>query len=449
MNRTIRFSTRKTLLLFAVSDLVLPAIVFWLVSLLFDNSAWGQPAFWLVSISGFCLIAGMTLSKGYSRYSERTLAKKLQLVFHVWGYILLGILVLAFFLPETDAFAPNVMLVWAVITPFALVLCRFAILHAYQKRTHLPTKVLFLSHYLFTEFEESRLLSKNYEWRFLSNINDMGNLIAEYQPDYVVLPEQNSGGKNSLISQQLLLKELSCLYASFTSTGPKVVKFEQFMEELLRKCFVNYSTTQLIYLEQISAYSQRALVLKRFVDISAALFLLSTAWPIMFYAAWRIRKESPGPIIYSQRRVGRLGKEFTLYKFRSMHIDAENDGAKFAQEDDHRTYAFGAFMRKTRIDELPQLLNVLKGDLHLVGPRPERKVFTSELEKDIPFYNERHLVAPGISGWAQVMYPYGSSVEDARQKLMYDLYYIKNWNIWLEIETLLCTVGVVLGKKGI
>ena len=447
MNRTIRFSTRKLLLFFALSDFVLPAIVLCLVSLFFSNGGWGAPAFWLATIIGFCLLVGMSLARGYSRYSERTLAKKLQLVFQVWAYIVLCMLVLAFFLPETDAFAPSVMLLWVLITPFALVLFRFAILHAYQKRNHSPTKILFLSDYAFTEFEESRLHAKNYEWRFLSNTNDMDTFITEYKPDYVVLPEQNNCGKNSLQSQHVILKELSRLHAHSISAGPEVVKFEQFMEELLRKCFVNYNTTQLIYLEQISAYSQRALVLKRFVDIASAFILLSITWPVMLYSAWRIRKESAGPIIYSQKRVGRLGKEFTLYKFRSMHLNSDFD--PYTRQEDVRIFAFGAVMRKTRIDELPQLWNVLKGDMHLFGPRSEWNILVSEYEKDIPFYHERHLVAPGISGWAQVMYPYGASVEDARQKLMYDLYYIKNWSIWLEIETLLRTVGVVLGKKGI
>jgi len=227
------------------------------------------------------------------------------------------------------------------------------------------------------------------------------------------------------------------------------VKFDQFMEGLLRKCFINYQSSDLTYLEQIAAYSQSQYLIKRAIDIAAAVSLLAVVWPVMLYAVWKIRRESPGPVIFSQARVGRGGKEFTLYKFRSMHVDAEKDGAKFAEQNDPRAYAFGALMRKTRIDELPQLWNVIKGDLHFVGPRPERKVFTDALEQEIPFYNERHLVAPGISGWAQVMYPYGSCTEDARQKLMYDLYYIKNWSIWLEIETLVRTVGVVLGKKGI
>ena len=121
----------------------------------------------------------------------------------------------------------------------------------------------------------------------------------------------------------------------------------------------------------------------------------------------------------------------------------------YTQKEDPRIFNFGNLMRKTRIDELPQLWNVLKGDMHLFGPRSEWNILVDNYEKDIPFYNERHLVAPGISGWAQVMYPYGSCVEDARQKLMYDLYYIKNWSVWLEIETLVRTVRVVLGKKGI
>jgi lipopolysaccharide/colanic/teichoic acid biosynthesis glycosyltransferase len=132
-----------------------------------------------------------------------------------------------------------------------------------------------------------------------------------------------------------------------------------------------------------------------------------------------------------------------------MSLDAEKHGAQFASANDTRVFPFGEFMRKTRIDELPQMLNVLKGEMHFVGPRPERKFWIEQFEKDIPYYNERHLVAPGITGWAQVMYPYGANVEDAKQKLMYDLYYIKHWSLWLEIKVLIKTVQVVLGKKGV
>ena len=132
-----------------------------------------------------------------------------------------------------------------------------------------------------------------------------------------------------------------------------------------------------------------------------------------------------------------------------MTTDAEKDGPKWASKNDSRITGWGKIMRATRIDELPQLWNVLKGEMSFVGPRPEREYFIQQLEKEIPYYNERHLVRPGITGWAQVMYPYGANTEDAKQKLMYDLYYIKHWSIVLEIKVVWKTILVVLGKKGV
>jgi lipopolysaccharide/colanic/teichoic acid biosynthesis glycosyltransferase len=170
----------------------------------------------------------------------------------------------------------------------------------------------------------------------------------------------------------------------------------------------------------------------------------------MLYSAYKIKKESPeGPIIFKQKRVGLNGKEFTCYKFRSMVPDAEKGNPQFASEDDPRIFKWGAFMRKTRIDELPQIWNVLKGDMHMIGPRPERKYWVNKFKQTIPFYDTRHLVRPGITGWAQVNYPYGANEEDAYQKLLYDLYYIKNWNLWLEIKTIFKTVWVMVGRKGL
>jgi len=170
----------------------------------------------------------------------------------------------------------------------------------------------------------------------------------------------------------------------------------------------------------------------------------------MLYSAYRIKKESPnGPIIFSQKRVGLKGEEFVCYKFRSMVPDAEKGKPQFASEDDPRIFKWGAFMRKTRIDELPQLWNVLKGEMHMIGPRPERKYWVEQFKENIPSYDQRHLIAPGITGWAQVNYPYGANEEDARQKLMYDLYYIKNWSLWLEIKTIFKTIQVMVGGKGL
>ena len=132
-----------------------------------------------------------------------------------------------------------------------------------------------------------------------------------------------------------------------------------------------------------------------------------------------------------------------------MSLDAEKDGIKFANADDDRVFEYGKKMRKMRIDELPQMLNVLLGQMHLVGPRPERRFWVEKFEQMIPYYSERHIVKPGITGWAQVMYPYGSNAQDAKQKLMYDLYYIKHWNLWLEIKIIYKTALIVLGKKGL
>lgn len=188
--------------------------------------------------------------------------------------------------------------------------------------------------------------------------------------------------------------------------------------------------------------------LKRSFDIGMALGLLLFTAPILLVAAVCVRMESPGPVVFRQRRVGRHGEEFTLYKIRSMGVDAEKNGAVWAARNDPRVTKVGRFIRKTRIDELPQLFNVLRGEMSIIGPRPERMDFVRELTDKLPYYEVRHSVKPGITGWAQVSYPYGASLEDSRYKLEYDLYYIKHLSALLEAKTLLKTIGVVLFPKG-
>lgn len=190
---------------------------------------------------------------------------------------------------------------------------------------------------------------------------------------------------------------------------------------------------------------------KRLFDIFSALVILLVAWPFMLLTAAAIFIESgfKGPIFYSQRRVGLGGEEFNVHKFRSMTVDAEQDGeAQWAQKKDARVTRVGQIIRLLRIDELPQIFNVLKGDMSLVGPRPERPVFVDQLSQSIPYYGKRHQVKPGISGWAQLCYPYGSSEKDAKEKLQFDLYYIKNHSLFLDLTILLHTVEVVLFGKG-
>lgn len=189
-------------------------------------------------------------------------------------------------------------------------------------------------------------------------------------------------------------------------------------------------------------------VIKRSLDLIATLFLGVFAIPIGMLAAIAIKMESPGPVFYRQLRTGLYNKEFEVIKFRSMRNDAEKNGAQWASQNDARVTKVGNFIRKTRIDELPQLINVFKGEMSIVGPRPEREVFITELEKEIPYYRFRHAVKPGITGLAQVKYPYGASVEDAIWKHKYDVFYIKHQSLFIDLKILVLTVLVVILGMG-
>ncbi|MDD5275431.1 MAG: TIGR03013 family PEP-CTERM/XrtA system glycosyltransferase [Methylovulum sp.] len=189
---------------------------------------------------------------------------------------------------------------------------------------------------------------------------------------------------------------------------------------------------------------------KRSFDLLASLMLFAVAWPFMLITALAIFLESglKGPILYRQVRVGENNKNFEVLKFRSMTTDAEKNGAQWAQPGDSRITRVGRIIRKTRIDELPQLFNVLKGEMSFVGPRPERPEFVKGFNERIPFYRERHRVKPGITGWAQLCYPYGANEYDTIQKLQYDLYYVKNYSLFLDMSIMLNTVEVVLWGRG-
>jgi sugar transferase (PEP-CTERM system associated) len=190
-------------------------------------------------------------------------------------------------------------------------------------------------------------------------------------------------------------------------------------------------------------------VLKRIFDISISVAMLIATLPVMLTAALAIWHETGYPILYRQKRVGESGRIFEILKFRSMRIEAEHDGVpRWAKKDDDRVTRVGKLLRLTRIDELPQLINVLRGDMSFVGPRPERPPFVNELSRKVPFYASRHSVKPGITGWAQIRYPYGASVDDAVQKLQFDLYYVKNHSLFLDLVILLQTAQVILFGQG-
>lgn len=232
--------------------------------------------------------------------------------------------------------------------------------------------------------------------------------------------------------------------------GTNFLTISKFLEKYLYKFHINDNRVDVSYLIDIKRFTLRQYILKRAIDFIGIAFIAFFSSPVMLYSIYRIKKESPdGDIIFTQNRVGLNGEEFKCYKFRSMIPNAENGKPKFASKNDDRTFPWGESMRKKRFDELPQMWNVIKGDMHLIGPRPERKYWVEQFEKEIPYYNERHIVRPGITGWAQIRYPYGENAEDAKHKLMYDLYYIKNWSVAFEFLVVWKTSFVVFGKKGI
>lgn len=233
-------------------------------------------------------------------------------------------------------------------------------------------------------------------------------------------------------------------------SGVRVYDIADFYEELWFKVPVLHTSHGwLIFAHGFELlHNPFGLRLKRLLDVFFALGLLLIALPIMILTAILIKLESRGPVIFRQTRIGLNGRPFEILKFRSMVRDAERNGAVWAAHSDPRTTRVGRVIRTLRIDELPQLVNVLRGEMSFIGPRPERPEFTSMLEEEIPFYELRQVVRPGITGWAQVMYAYGSSIEDAREKLQYDLYYIKNYSVLLDVGILFKTFRVVLLGRG-
>ena len=274
---------------------------------------------------------------------------------------------------------------------------------------------------------------------FLGELDQTREIIREKQASMIVITPDaplSKGRARPLLNMKL--------------EGMPVFSVGALFEETLQRIPVEYIRDTWLLLEDGFNLNVRSLIrrMKRLMDVFVSAALLLVAWPFILAGVIAVKLESRGPAIYTQKRVGLHGREFTVYKIRSMRVDAEKNGAQWAQKSDPRVTRVGSFIRKVRIDELPQIFNVLKGDMSLVGPRPERMEFVRELEKVIPFYYTRHSVKPGVTGWAQVCYPYGASIEDSRMKLEYDLYYIKNMSLLLDIKIILKTIGVVLFPSG-
>lgn len=274
----------------------------------------------------------------------------------------------------------------------------------------------------------------------LAQLEDISSLAQEARrlgvSDVVLAPEE----RRRALPLAALLR--------LRTTGVRILELSTFIErETGRIDLAITNPSWLILSTGFTAARRASAMIKRMYDIASALLLLCLLWPVLIIAALAVWIDSPGGVIFRQIRVGRYGQNFELLKLRSMVMTASSE-ASWTELNDPRVTRVGKWIRLFRIDELPQLWNVLRGEMSLVGPRPEQPEFVATLETQLPFYAERHMVKPGITGWAQVNYPYGASLQDAQAKLEYDLYYAKNYSLFLDVEIVLKTIRVILSPAG-
>jgi len=268
---------------------------------------------------------------------------------------------------------------------------------------------------------------------------DIVALVDQYQVDRIVVAVEDRRGK--FPTEELLTLTLSGRVA--------VEECARYYERLTGKIASEMIRPSWLIFSRGNRFSLIAQHIRHLLNAALALAGFALSLPLMLLTAIAIKLESRGPIFYTQERVGQNGRTFKIIKFRSMRVGAEQaSGPVWADKDDPRVTRVGRIIRKLRLDELPQFVNVIRGDMNFVGPRPERPVFVDQLTEIIPYYSQRHLVKPGLTGWAQIKYSYGASVEDAIEKLRYDLYYIKNQSLLLDAAIVFETVKIVLFSRG-
>jgi len=347
-------------------------------------------------------------------------------------------------------FLISLFLIGVLITGWRLIFSSFIKLTVRQRNVLLvgegsitvTIKTLIKEH---PEYNIVGFISDSEELKEIENINVLGNRLTlekvaiDHRVDDIVVVVDPAGDK-----------ELSMALINCRLRGINVLNIPTFYEQLTNKLPVSHINEEwFLYSEGFSNLRNKVYKrLKRVLDLFVSFFLIVLSLPFGVIIACAIKINSKGPVFFKQNRIGELGKPFVLIKFRTMVADAENEGPKWATDKDPRVTAVGKLFRKTRLDELPQLINVLNGDMSLIGPRPEREYFIEKLTRQIPYYSLRFSVKPGLTGWAQVNYRYGASPEDALEKLRYDLYYIKNMSLFMDLRILLKTIRVALFGMG-
>ena len=432
----INHSKHKLTLL--LSDLLFIAAAFYIASAYRLNM---EPNFKSIEYIGINIIIITTLFIGGS-YNSSAIASKPKLPLKTFFIVLISVLPSLIFIyslgPERFT-----ALTGRGIFPFAIisfgvfsVLNRLVINYLFHKGQR-TRSVLILGNLNCKNSIEKLLDNKPLKLNYSQKLNPLQH--ARNNIDVIVICPGHEPDK---LEQKTLVE--------YRLTGVPVFSLIDFIEKFLYLVPIQEVNDR--WFIQASGFTMlhnsAALRVKRIVDIFASISLFICSLPITISISILIKTSSPGPVFFSQTRVGMNGKKFTVHKFRTMNTNAETKGAQWASENDSRIIPCGNFLRKTRIDEIPQCWNILKGEMSFIGPRPERPEFTSMLSKEIPYYDLRHVIKPGLTGWAQVKYPYGASTEDSLRKLQFDLYYIKNYSLLLDLNILLRTIKITLMRGG-
>jgi len=405
--------------------------------------------FWLLAVTVVVLL----LSHGFDLYDSSQLGAKLDQAFRLLFVLGLVALVLGGLIYIFPGFLPgrNSALLGVVILTVAL----FGWRSAYSWLVRQP---FFRERvYVLGTGERAERLVRGLDERASMGIevagwtgNAGGELTREAVAQHLLDVVGQSGVHRVIVAMPdrrgtLPVEELLYLRLS----GVKVEEATSWLEKISGRIEVEQLYPSWMIFREGFRFSVPFRLVRRLLNFSVALVGAIVTLPLLPFIMLAIRLDSPGPVLYRQKRVGRLGETFNCYKFRTMRQDAEADtGATWATDNDPRITRVGRFLRSSRLDEIPQLWCVLKGDMHFVGPRPERPEFVESLSKEIPYYGVRHMVRPGITGWAQVEYKYGNTVEDAREKLQYDLFYIKNASVGLDFWIVFQTIKIVLLGRG-
>jgi len=435
-------------------DLFIPSITLYFITVTYGLewiSRYQNTGVW----TGLFLIAFGQFNGLYHNWRGRSLYQDSSIVIKSWVFVCALVILLIFMFKISEQFSRFVLITWFVISPFILILYRFFIrqfLASLYKKNHFTKSAAIYgsgqsSTHIITVLNKNKWLGYRIENIFDDFPTNDNNIEISGGTDELISLAKS--GKIQTVFIALPMErnnEIKHLLNGLSDTTV-IIKYipDFFSFDLLNASMTTIGGTPVINICDTPLNDPAKVFIKRLEDISISTLILLLILPIMIVIAIGIKLSSPGPIFYKQSRVGWNGKKFNMLKFRSMAVDTEKDGIQWGGAKNKTTSRFGSFIRKTSLDELPQFINVLKGEMSIVGPRPERDVFVKQFRQEIPRYMQKHIVKAGITGWAQINGWRGDT--DLNKRIEYDLYYIDSWSLWLDIKIIILTVLTGLSNK--